>query len=109
MLPEFSRMFRVTVRGCLYGRRDGTFTGTGRLTGRDVYRDGTFTGTGRLPGRDAKRDLAMHVYISYLSQFRLFCRRFSSRPGKSARIFIMQTLCPALPGRYYAEIANFPV
>ena len=25
-------------------------------------------GTGRLPGRDVKRDLAMHVYISYLSR-----------------------------------------
>ena len=25
--------------------------GTGRLPGRDVYRDGTFTGTGRLSSR----------------------------------------------------------
>ena len=26
-------------------------------------------GTGRLTGREVKRDLAMHVYISYLSRF----------------------------------------
>ena len=34
-------------------------------------------GTGRLPGRDAKRDLAMHVYICYLSVpfiWKEFCR-----------------------------------
>ena len=38
------------------------------MPGRDVFRDGTFSGSGRLPGWDVKRDLAMHVYISYLSQ-----------------------------------------
>ena len=31
---------------------------------RDIFRDGTFAGTGRLTGRDVKRDLAMYVYIS---------------------------------------------
>ena len=35
-------------------------------------------GTGRLPGRDVKRDLAMHVYICYLSRsvyiWKEFCR-----------------------------------
>ena len=48
--------------------RDGTFSGTGRFPGRDVFRDGTFAGTGRFLGRDVFQDLAMHVYISYLSQ-----------------------------------------
>ena len=69
--------------------------GTERLPGR------TFAGTGRLPGRDVKRDLAMHVYISYLSRSvymeRILSGRFSSRPGKaefrlkwpSGTIFIM--------------------
>ena len=45
-----------------------------------VYMGG---GTGRLPGRDAKRDLAMHVYICYLSRSvymeRILPGRFSSR------------------------------
>ena len=34
-------------------------------------------GGGRLPGWDVKRDLAMHVYISYLSRpfiWKEFCR-----------------------------------
>ena len=44
------------LRACLYERREGTFTGMGRLPGRDVYRDGTFTGMGRLPGRDVYRE-----------------------------------------------------
>ena len=43
-------------------------------------------GTGCLLGRDVKRDLAMHVYICYLSRSvymeRILPGRFSSRPGK---------------------------
>ena len=38
-----------------------------------VWNDGTFAGTGRLPGRDVKRDLAMHLYISYLSHSVQLC------------------------------------
>ena len=48
-------------------------------------------GTGRLPGRDVKRDLAMHVYICYLSRSvymeRILPGRFSSRPGKAGSRF----------------------
>ena len=48
-------------------------------------------GTGRLTGREVKRDLAMHVYISYLSRFvymeRIFPGHFSSRPGKAGSGF----------------------
>ena len=44
-------------------------------------------GKGRLPGRDVKRDLAMHVYICYLSRSvymeRILPGRFSCRPGKA--------------------------
>ena len=46
-------------------------------------------GTGRLTGRDVKRDLAMHVYICYLSRSvymeRILPGRFSSRPGKAGQ------------------------
>ena len=48
--------WKTGLSGCLYGRRDGTFTGTGRLPGRNVYRDGTFIGRGRLTRRDVYRD-----------------------------------------------------
>ena len=56
--------------------------GTGRLP-----RERTFAGTGRLPGWDVKRDLAMHVYISYLSHSVymeiIWPGRFSSRLRQS--------------------------
>ena len=77
--------------------RDGTFAGTERFPGRDVWRgrdvcrDRTFAETGRLPERDVKGNLAMHVYISYLSHSvymeRFFPGRFSSRPGKAGSRF----------------------
>ena len=49
-------------------------------------------GTGRLLGRVVKRDLAMHVYLSYLSRSIYMERislpgRFSSRPGKAESRF----------------------
>ena len=52
----------MLLRGCLYGRRGGTFAGTdvkrdGMFAGTDVKRDGTFAGT------DVKRDLAMRLYF----------------------------------------------
>ena len=87
-----------------------------------VYMGG---GTGCLPGRDVKRDLAMHVYISYLSRSvymeRILPGRFSSRPGKAGSRFAqpgsrqkrdnfyhINAPCPALRGRYYADFANCP-
>ena len=51
-------------------------------------------GTGCLPGRDVKRDLAMHVYISYLSRSIhteiIFPGRFSSRSSKTISQFAQQ-------------------
>ena len=47
-------------------------------------------GTGLLPLRDVKRDLAMHVYLSYLSRFVhmeiMFAGTFSSHRGKAGQI-----------------------
>ena len=55
---------------------------------RAVYMGG---GTGLLLGRDVKGDLAMHVYISYLSHSvymeRILSGRFSCRPGKAGSWF----------------------
>ena len=54
-------------------------------------------GTGRLPlrPRDVKRDLAMHVYLSYLSRFVhmeiMFAGTFSSHRGKAGSRFIHST------------------
>ena len=57
-------------------------------------------GTGRLPGWDVKRDLAMHVYICYLSRSVymeiILPGRFSSRPGKAGSRF-------AQPGSRFAQ------
>ena len=75
--------------------------------------------------REVKWDLAMHVYISYLSRSvymeRILPGRFSSRPGKAESRFAqpgsrlkrdhfyhVNRLRPALPGRYYADFANYP-
>ena len=56
-----------------------------------VYMGG---GTGRLPGLVVKRDLAMHVYISYLSHSvymeRILLDVFSSRSGKAGSRFAQQ-------------------
>ena len=60
-----------------------------------VWNDGTFAGTGRLPGRDVKRDLAMHLYISYLSHSvcmeRILPGRFSSHPAKRDNFYHIST------------------
>ena len=66
-------------------------------------------GKERFPGRDLKRDLAMHVYISYMSRSVYMERMFiPSRPGKAGSQFA-QPLRPTLLGRYYADFANYRV
>ena len=71
--------------------RTERFPGRDVWRGWDVCRDRTFAETGRLPERDVKGNLAMHVYISYLSHSvymeRFFPGRFSSRPGKAGSRF----------------------
>ena len=74
-------------------------------------------GTRRFPGRD----LAMHVYMSYLSRSvymeTILPGRFSSRPGKAGSRFaqpgsrlkrdsFFSSYKHSVPGRYYADFAN---
>ena len=60
-------------------------------------------GMGRLPGRDVKRDLAMHVYICYLSRYMeiILSGRFSSRPAK--RDPVRSTRIPSKVGQSLSD------
>ena len=80
------------LRGCLYGRRDGTFAWTER-----------------------KRDLVMHVYISYLSRSvymeRILPGCFSSRPSKVHGITVRSTGIPTKAGQFlsYKHSCSVPL
>ena len=62
-------------------------------------------GTGRLPERDIKWDLAMHVYISYLSRS-VYMERISSRQSGTP---VRSTRTPAKAGQFLSYKHSVPL
>ena len=71
-------------------------------------------GTGRLPGRDVKRDLAMHVYISYLShsvymERTLYFVGTFFVPSRQNGILVRSTGIPAKAGQFLSYKYSVPL
>ena len=64
-------------------------------------------GKGRLPGQDLKRDLAMHVYLIFIT-FRLYGKNVCRDVFRPVRVSVRSTAPSRLPGRYYPDFANYP-
>ena len=104
------------LRGCLYGRRDGTFFipalktvymggGTGCLPGRDVFypgfknclyagrRDGMFAGTGRFSSR-----VYMRMFLPGTISPRTICKASIISSRQSGTEYLYDKNCSALAG-----------